>query len=70
MPPQLANPAAWVEPTLHQAGADFMVANHLVTFPLDVAFVWRKTLNILTLMPGETVLHHVIHLQQFLNSDS
>ncbi|MBC8233514.1 hypothetical protein H8E77_28530 [bacterium] len=35
MPPQLANPAAWIEPTLRQAWADFMVANHLVTFPLD-----------------------------------
>jgi len=35
MPPQLANPAAWVEPTLRQAWADFMVANHLVTFSLD-----------------------------------
>jgi len=35
MPPQLANPAEWIEPTLRQAWADFMVANHLVSFPLN-----------------------------------
>jgi len=35
MPPQLANPAAWIEPTLRQAWADFMVANHLVSTPFD-----------------------------------
>ena len=33
--PQLANPATWIEPTLRQAWADFMVANHLVGFPLN-----------------------------------